>query len=59
MSVLQLAQSEGLPLYRRSVAVLADAFGRGPALLSADNLTLMAISLLVSLCAALRARLFK
>lgn len=57
MSVLQPVQTTEWPLYRRSMVALADAMGRGPAYLGGDNLALIVLSLLVSLCAALRARL--
>lgn len=57
MSVLQLVQATEWPLYRRTMAALADAIGRGPAFLGGDNVALIAMSLLVSLFAALNARL--
>ena len=56
MSVLHLVQATGWPAYRRSMTALAQAMGRGPTYLGGDNLALIALSLLVSLFAALRTR---
>ena len=54
MSVLQLAQPNRYSAYRRTVAALADAVGRG-----GDNPSLIGIALLVSAFTALRMRLGK
>ena len=59
MSVPHLIHATEWPAYRWTMGALTDAMGRGPAYLGGDNVSLIAMSLLVSLFAALRARLGK
>ena len=56
MPVLHLMPTTEWPLYRRAMVALADAMGRAPSYLGGDTLALVALSLIVSLTAALRGR---